>query len=131
MMCSQSNGNLSLKGLCLVMFAALPAPTVQAEEMSGQLIFNNNCRTCHSRDAGDNRLGPTLHNIVGRKAGSTDGFGFSPSLKNSNITWTPELLDKFIADPESVVPGNQMQPYGGMKDAKERAVLVKFLGQTN
>ena len=114
---------------CVVLLGLPLTQPLFAEDLNGQLIFNNNCRTCHSMDKGDNRLGPTLHNIVGRKAGSVEGFAFSPSMKNANITWSSESLDKFIADPEAVVPGNQMQPYGGMKDDKERAALVKFLGQ--
>ncbi len=52
-----------------------------------QVAFNNACRTCHSFKADDNRLGPTLHGIVGRKAGSIEGFAFSPSMKASGVTW--------------------------------------------
>lgn len=121
--------NLNMQSL-VVMFSVclFPSMVIAADETSdGQLIFNNNCRTCHSRDAGDNRLGPTLHNIVGRKAGSVDGYSFSASMEGSNITWTKETLDKFIANPEAVVPGNSMRPYGGLESAKERATLVDFL----
>lgn len=101
-----------------------------AETESGQLVFNNNCRTCHSMDKGDHRLGPSLHNIVGKKAGSSDGYGFSPSLQNSNITWTEDNLNKFITDPDALVPGNQMQPYGGLESAEERKTLIKFLANS-
>lgn len=98
-----------------------------SEDLDGQIVFNNNCRTCHSTNAGDNRLGPTLHNIVGRKAGAIDGYAFSSSMKSSGITWTEDNLRKFITNPESVVPGNQMQPFGGMKSEEEKTALIKFL----
>ena len=51
------------------------------EAGSGQLIFNNSCRTCHTTKEGDNRLGPNLHNIIGRKAGSLPNFGYSGAMK--------------------------------------------------
>jgi len=129
MISSRNRLKLTCRSLCAVFFAVPLAQPSLGEDLNGQLIFNNNCRTCHSMDKGDNRLGPTLHNVIGRKAGSVEGFGFSPSLENANITWSAETLDKFIEDPDAVVPGNQMQPYGGMKDANERAALVTFLGQ--
>ena len=97
----------------------------QTEE--GQLAFNNACRTCHTMREGDNRLGPTLHGIVGRKAGSVEGFAFSPAMKNSGITWDEANLDKFIANPEAVVSGNGMKPFGGIADAGERTKIVNYL----
>lgn len=96
-------------------------------ENSGQTTFNNHCRTCHSTDAGDNRLGPSLAGIVGRKAGSVEGFAYSQSFKTSGVTFDEATLDKFIADPASVAPGNNMKPYSGIEDAKVRAEIIGFL----
>ena len=59
-----------------------PAWAAQEESDDGQVAYNNACRTCHSFKPDDNRLGPTLHGIVGRKAGSIEGFAFSPSMKS-------------------------------------------------
>ena len=105
------------------------APALAAEEQGddGQVAFNNSCRTCHSFKEGDNRLGPTLHGIVGRKAGSIDGFAFSSAMKSSGITWDEANLDKFIANPEAVVNGNGMKPFGGVADAGERKKIVDYL----
>jgi cytochrome c len=105
------------------------APTLAAEEQGadGQIAFNNACRTCHSFKPDDNRLGPTLHGIVGRKAGSIEGFAFSPSMKASGITWDEATLDKFISDPNQVVSGNKMQPFGGIADAGDRKKIVDYL----
>ena len=106
------------------------APVAAAPEESdeGQVAFNNSCRTCHSFKAGDNRLGPSLHGIVGRKAGSMEGFAFSPAMKGSGVTWDAATLDKFISDPNQVVSGNKMQPFGGIADAGERKKIVDYLG---
>ena len=77
-----------------------PVAAAQEESDDGQVAFNNACRTCHSFKAGDNRLGPTLHGIVGRKAGSIEGFAFSPSMKASGITWDEATSTSSSANPE-------------------------------
>lgn len=95
----------------------------------GQTAFNNSCRTCHSMDAGDNRLGPSLHGIVGKKAGATEGYQFSSALKGAGFEWAKEKLAAFIESPEAVVPGNNMKPYAGLTDKATRDAIVAFLGE--
>jgi cytochrome c len=92
-----------------------------------QLVFNNVCRTCHTLEEGDNRLGPNLHNIIGRKAGSVPDYGYSSAMKDADLTWDRATLDRFIANPDQVVPGNKMKPYGGLTSAEERAKIIAFL----
>ena len=104
----------------------VPART-GADAGSGQLIFNNACRTCHTTKEGDNRLGPNLHNIIGRKAGSLPNFGYSSAMKGADFVWDKEKLDSFIANPDEIVPGNNMKPYGGLASAEERTKLIAFL----
>ncbi len=109
------------------MLAIVPATAEQEMGEDGKVAFNNACRTCHSFKEGDNRLGPTLHGIVGRKAGSVEGFQFSSAMQSSGITWDDATLDKFIANPDNVVHGNAMKPFGGIADASERAKIVGYL----
>ncbi|HVJ76714.1 MAG TPA: c-type cytochrome [Hyphomicrobium sp.] len=112
----------------LVLSTVLTATAFAADgDTSGEQLFNNNCRTCHSWKEGDNRLGPSLHGIVGRKAGSISGYAFSPSMKQANITWDEATLDKFIASPDSVVTGNNMKPFNGISDAQTRQKIIEFL----
>jgi cytochrome c len=93
----------------------------------GQLAFNNACRTCHTLREGDNRLGPSLHKIIGRRAGSLPSYGYSRAMKDAGLVWDKATLDRFIASPDQVVSGNNMKPYGGLNAAEERAKIVAFL----
>ena len=94
---------------------------------AGQLAFNNACRTCHTLREGDNRLGPSLYNVVGRKAGSLPGYGFSSAMKDAGLTWDKANLDRFIANPDEVVPGHNMKPFGGIASPEERAKIIAYL----
>lgn len=97
------------------------------EPDAGQLLFNNTCRTCHTLREGDNRLGPNLHGIIGRKAGSLANYGYSSAMKNAGLTWDKATLDRFIANPDQVVAGNAMKPFGGVASAEDRAALIAYL----
>lgn len=63
------------------------------------------CQACHSDPI---RVGPTLENLEGRKAGSVEDFVYSESMKNSGIVWTRDTVAEFISDPEKMVPGTTM-----------------------
>jgi cytochrome c len=93
----------------------------------GQLAFNNACRTCHTLREGDNRLGPSLHKIIGRRAGSQPNYGYSSAMKDADLVWDKATLDRFIANPDQVVSGNIMKPYGGLDSAEQRAKIIAFL----
>ena len=81
----------------------LRTPALAQED--GQTAFNTSCRTCHTMKEGDNRQGRALQaSSAARRVAS--GFNYSPSMKQSGITWDEATLDQFIADPEQVVHGN-------------------------
>lgn len=105
---------------------AMSARTVSAAE-DGEAAFNNACRTCHTWRDGDNRLGPHLHKIIGRKAGAAEGYPYSAAMKGAGVTWDEATLDKFIANPDAVVQGNNMKPYTGIQDAAQRKAIIEFL----
>ena len=106
---------------------AAGAASAQGDPKRGQKLFEN-CAACHAADGKGNEVGPSLGGIFGRKAGEREDFRYSPALKRSGITWTPETMDAFIADPQKVVPANRM-PFSGMPDAKERADLINYMQQ--
>jgi cytochrome c len=95
----------------------------------GQKLFDE-CAACHSPDrAAKDTVGPSLHGVVGRKAGEGTEFRYSPAMKRSGITWNADTLNNFIADPQKLVPGNRM-PYSGLPEAKDRADLLAYLQAT-
>jgi cytochrome c len=104
------------------------AAVAAGDAARGEKLFQD-CRACHSIDKGaPNAMGPSLHGVFGRKAGALEEFRYSPALKRSNITWSAELLDSYLADPQKMVPGNRM-PYAGMPDERDRADLIMYMQQ--
>ena len=71
-------------------------------------------------------VGPSLFGVVGRKSGSVEGFHYSEANKSADLTWTPEVLDRYLAAPKDVVPGTIM-PYPGLKDDAKRADVIAYL----
>ena len=112
----------------LTLLVSAPASLAQqpASDEAGKQAFNNSCRTCHSMKEGDNRLGPNLNKIVGRKAGALPDYNYSSSMKEAGIVWDQDKLTRFIVKPDEVVSGNKMQPYGGVS-AEEAAKVVAYL----
>jgi cytochrome c len=123
------SGVVCITILMLLGFSAVPQEPARkdADTEAGQLTFNNACRTCHTIKEGDNRLGPNLHNIIGRKAGSLPNYGYSSAMKGADFVWDKEKLDRFIAKPDEIVPGNNMKPYGGLTSPEDRAKVLVFL----
>jgi cytochrome c len=108
--------------------ASAQAPAAQgADATAGQQAFNNACRTCHTVKDGDNRQGPSLYKIVGRKAGSLPGYSYSSAMKQAGFVWDADKLDRFIANPDAIVSGNNMKPFSGVAPADDRARIIAFL----
>jgi cytochrome c len=114
-----------LIGALALLLAAAGAARADGDAARGEKRFEE-CATCHSTQAGVNGVGPSLHDVFGRKAGALDDYRYSPAMKRSGITWTPQTLTTFIADPQKEVPNNRM-PFAGMPDAAERADLIAYL----
>lgn len=112
----------------LTLLLSAPSSIAQqpASDDAAQQAFNNSCRTCHSVKEGDNRLGPNLNKIVGRKAGSLPNYNYSSSMKEAGFVWDQDKLTRFMVKPDEVVSGNKMQPYGGIS-ADEAAKVVAYL----
>ena len=117
----------------LVSAAMLPSVAIAQSPHTSEdleLAFNGHCRECHSFVKNDNRLGPSLYGVVGRKAGSEPNFSYSDAVKNSGITWDETTLDKWIKKPNALIPNNNMGTlFSGMPNAKERAKIIAFLKQ--
>jgi cytochrome c len=107
-----------------------PKPT--AEQMAAGERAYQKCYSCHALEPAKNDLtGPTLHNIVERSIASAPGFNYSSAMQRfaqAEGRWGKVLLDKFIADPEAIVPGTSMT-FQGISDPAERTALIAYLEQ--
>jgi cytochrome c len=109
----------------IALLAATGAARADGDPARGEKRFEE-CATCHTVERGVNNVGPSLFGVLARTAGEIADFRYSPALKKSGITWTPQTLDTFIADPQKEIPGNRM-PFAGMPDAADRADLIAYL----
>ena len=102
------------------------ASALAADPAAGEKVFKSQCSICHSVAKGRNMVGPSLFGIVGRKAGTVEGFHYSPANRNSGLTWDGATLEKYLANPKATVPGTIMT-YPGLKSNSQRADLVAYL----
>jgi cytochrome c len=113
-------------GVAVNVAAAAGRPP-QGDPAAGAAIYDR-CVACHA--LAYDRTGPRHCGLLGRRAGSVQGFAYSPAMKDSSIVWTGETLDRFLANPWKAVPGTAMG-YAGVADAKERADLIAYLEQAS
>src|SRR3954453_5529694 len=109
-----------LRPVAMLTLAAIlaPRPGDAADIAAGQAAFNQ-CKICHTVEAGGrNVVGPNLHGIFGRKAGSAENFQYLESMKQSGIVWDDEKLAKYLHNPKELVPGGKMAFPGIKDDAK-------------
>ncbi|HUC10850.1 MAG TPA: cytochrome c family protein [Stellaceae bacterium] len=104
------------------------APSRAADLAAGKRLFAK-CRICHTVAAGaPSTVGPNLHGLFGRKAGSLADFNYSPAMKASGVTWNDGSLAKYLRDPKAFIPGNRMA-FPGVSDDSELAGLLAYLKQ--
>lgn len=108
----------------------LDARLAAANLKRGQLLYMV-CKACHDVEAGlPHKVGPNLHRMFGRKAGTAEGFRYTDALVKSGIVWTPETMDAWLKQPGAMVPGNGMA-FAGIANDADRASLVAWLMANN
>ena len=111
---------------CLALLT--PAAAMAADAEAGQAIFAR-CKICHNVQAGaPNTVGPNLHGVFGRKAGSLPNFLYSAAMKDSGIVWDDETLRKYLQNPKDFITGNKMA-FPGIKDESDISNLLAYLHQ--
>src|ERR1700720_223936 len=103
-----------------------PTSALAADPAAGQKIFQTQCGICHAVAPGQNRIGPTLFGVVGRRSGSVPGFNYTADHKKLDVTWDAATLDKYLANPRAMVPDTSMI-YAGLKDDAEGADRAAYL----
>lgn len=94
---------------------------------SGKALFERRCGGCHALDR--DKEGPRLGDVFGRVSGTVPSFDYSDALKKSKITWNEESLEKWLSDPEKVVPNNDMSFH--LENAGERREIIGYLKQSS
>lgn len=120
-----------MRHLTLAMVTALAiAPfAAQAQDAAAGARVFNQCRACHTIDAGGrNGVGPNLHAIVGRAAGSIEGFRYSANMQEwrAGQTWTEENLRRYITNPKDVLPRGSMS-FPGLRNEQQLNDLIAYL----
>ena len=123
---SRSNCRVWRGMMAGLLLAGSTTAALAADPAAGEKIFKTQCGICHAVVAGENRIGPTLFGVVGRRAGSVPGFNYTADHKKLDITWDAANLDKYLTNPRAMVPDTSMI-YAGLKNDAERAYLVAYL----
>jgi cytochrome c len=109
--------------LALGMLSAIAATS--GDSHRGREAFEQTCTGCHSLDRV--KVGPRLRNIYGQSAGKDTQFSYSDAMKGASVTWDDATLDRWLADTESIIPGNDMS--FRLNDAGKRADIIAYLKQ--
>ncbi len=119
---------LAIASILSASAALAPAAAQQAGDAAkGKTIYQQQCQVCHH--VGSNSIGPNLVGVYGDKAAAVPGYSFSPAMKKAGekgLVWDEATLNKFLENPQSVVPGTKMA-YLGLKDAQQRADVIAYL----
>lgn len=110
--------------------AAAPAAGVTLASLTGdaakgEKVFAQ-CKACHVAEPGVNRVGPSLHGVVGRTAGTIAGFNYSKANKESGVTWSEDVLFTYLEAPAKFMPGTRMA-FAGLKKPQDRADVIAYL----
>jgi cytochrome c len=104
------------------MLLVIPKANAVPSAAHGEELYQS-CQDCHSLDTND--VGPKHRGVFGRKAGSVPDYNYSAALRNSGITWNDVTLDKWLTDPQKLVPGAKM--FFHLDSAQDRADVIEFL----
>ena len=115
-------------GLMFVALIALPAAAFAQDVAAGEKVFAK-CKVCHQVGEGaKNGVGPVLNGIVGRKAGSVEGYSYTPANKNSGLTWDQATMKEYLKNPRAKVPGTKMV-FPGLPNEADIDNVIAYLKQ--
>jgi cytochrome c len=115
-------------GVALLSFTLLGQAQAAGDATAGKALFQQKCSICHSVDVGVNKIGPSLHGVVGRKAGSLEGYTYSDAMKNANRTWDEATLSDYLTNPRQKIPGVKMI-FAGLPNEQDRENVIAYLAE--
>jgi len=108
------------------LLAAFASPAMaDGDAAAGEKVFNK-CKACHTLEEGKNKVGPSLHGVMGRAAGTLEGFKFSSAMSESGLTWDDETMAKFLAKPKDLVAKTKMS-FAGLKKEDDIENVIAYL----
>ena len=106
--------------------AGLLSSAAMAQDLAAGKSSFAKCKACHSLEEGKNEIGPSLHGLFGRKAGTAPKFKYSAANQSSGIEWNEDTLFKYLENPQKDIPGTKMV-FPGIKGEAERKNLIAYL----
>jgi cytochrome c2 len=122
-LCNHRQILLGLASVFALFGAILPRASAASPADDEQAFAQ--CAGCHSTKPGANGIGPSLADIVGHQSGQAPGYDYSAALKQAKLTWNKATLDKFLQNPQGLVPGTKM--FVSVPDAQQRQDLIAYL----
>jgi cytochrome c len=108
------------------LLALAAAGATKSDPLAGRAAFEKRCTGCHALD--HDKEGPRLAGVLGRRAGSVPGFPYSEAIKRSAVVWNEAVIDKWMTDPDTVIPDSDMA--FRLSSSSERADIIAFLKET-
>ncbi len=110
--------------------ALAPSGARAQDAAAGERVFAQ-CRACHAVPTATarNMVGPNLHNVVGRRAASIEGFRYSANMQQlaqGGLTWDEERLRAYLANPKAVVPQGTMA-FNGLRNEQQLNDIIAYL----
>ena len=120
-------GAVAPTGLLLLAGLLTAQPALAAgDAAAGKALFNQKCAICHSPVEGQNKIGPSLWGVVGRKAGTLATYTYSDAMKNANRTWNADTLNDYLTNPRQKIPGVKMI-FAGLPQESDRQNVIAYL----
>jgi cytochrome c len=107
-------------------FVGVASAQAAGDAAAGKVLFTQKCGLCHSVAPGQNKIGPALYGVVGRKAGTAPDYTYSEAMKNANRTWDAATLDDYLINPRQKIPGVKMI-FAGLPEESDRQNVIAYL----
>ena len=121
----RTRSGLAIAAAITSVLGAVPA-RASGDAAAGKTLFTQKCGLCHAPVEGQNKIGPSLWGVVGRKAGTLPTYTYSDAMKNANRTWDAATLDDYLTAPRQKIPGIKMI-FAGLPDAPDRQNVIAYL----
>ena len=116
---------IKVVGLTAALVAFGSPAMADGDAAAGEKVFNK-CKACHTLEEGKNKVGPSLHGVMGRAAGAVDGFKYSSAMAESGLTWDDETLAKFLAKPKDLIDKTKMS-FAGLKKEEDIENVIAYI----